>query len=264
MPSDEAFRERVMELAHEFFPDIVIVPHPETEEVVIADGHQVSLQNMRARYNLSERPDEDLKALVKHHFGQMLSNKIPAVDELTHEDVRNKLYPQIMPVEYVTAAPLPLVSFPLSSEIAVGIVADFPESYMYLREVELERWEMSAEEIYEHARTNLAGLSQSLQLQMAGEGKDVLVAVASGDGYDAARILLPEFQEFLAAHLGETFRFGVPNRDFLICWRLDCEDDFHQQMAKQVGADSSERPYPLSSSIFVRNSEGNIHEQANG
>ncbi|MFT4639184.1 MAG: hypothetical protein ACI8T1_002508 [Verrucomicrobiales bacterium] len=262
--TDETFRQRVMELARELFPDIAMETNPDTEKVVMAEGNQVSLQNMRARFNLSEQSDEDLKALVQHHFGQVLSSKIPVVDELTLEDVRDKLYPQIMPVEYVTAAPMPLVSFPLSSEIAVGIVADFPESYMYLRQVELERWEVSADDIYELARKNLSGLSNALQVQMAGDGKDVLIAVASGDSYDAARILLPEFQEFLANHLGETFRFGVPNRDFLICWRLDCGSDFHQQMSMQVGSDSSERPYPLSSSIFVRNPEGNIHEQANG
>ena len=199
---------------------------------------------------------------MERHFGQLLSAAIPKIDDLSHEDVKDRLYPQVMPAEYVESAPLRLISFPLSNEVSVGLVADFPETYMYLREIDLQRWDVAADDLFDQAQKNLEELTQSVQLQLAGADKDVFIAVTSGDGYDAARILIPTFQAFLSQHLGETFRFAIPNRDFLICWRLDCEESFHQQIASQIIADSSERPYPLSSSVFVRNSEGNIHEQA--
>lgn len=257
----EAFRQRVIKLAQELYPNLTLAEHPEAIDVVLADEQQVSLQNIRANYNLSERPDDDLRSLVERHFGQLLSPAIPKIEDLTYESIQDKLYPQVMPAEYVESAPLRLISFPLSNEVSVGLVADFPETYMYLREVDLQRWDVAADDLFDQAQKNLEELTQSVQLQLAGADKDVFVAVASGDGYDAVRILMPTFQAFLAQHLGETFRFAIPNRDFLICWRLDCEDSFHQQISSQIIADSSERPYPLSSSVFVRNSEGNIHEQ---
>ena len=258
----ETFRQRVIELAQELYPKLTLAEHPESVDVVLADEQQVSLQNIRANYNLSESPDDDLLTLVERHFGQLLSEAIPKIDDLSHEDVKDRLYPQVMPAEYVKSAPLRLISFPLSNEVSVGLVADFPETYMYLREIDLQRWDVAADDLFDQAQKNLEELTQSVQLQLAGADKDVFVAVTSGDGYDAARILIPTFQAFLSQHLGETFRFAIPNRDFLICWRLDCEESFHQQIASQIIADSSERPYPLSSSVFVRNSEGNIHEQA--
>ncbi len=261
MLSDESFRERVMDLVKELYPALEVKGHPDSMDVVIADGNQLSLQNIWATYRLSETPETALRELVRHHFGQLLSKEVPSVEDLGFEDVRERLYPQIMPVEYQESAPLPLISFPLSSEVNVGLVADFPETYMYLRELELERWEIPRETLYEVAQDNLEKQSEAVEMQMAGEGQDTFIAVAKGDGYDAARILVPRFQEFLAEHLGESFRFAIPNRDFLICWRLDCGEVFHRQISSQVGADSDERPYPLSSSIFVRNSEGNIHEQ---
>lgn len=257
----EAFRQQVLALAKELYPSLTLTEHPDAVDMVLADEQQVSLQNIHANYKLSEQPDVDLKGLVERHFGQLLALNIPKIENLDYEDVKEKLYPQVMPAEYVERAPSRLISFPLSQQVSVGLVADFPETYMYLRQIDLQRWDVAADDLFDRAQKNLEELTQSVQLQLAGADKDVFVAVASGDGYDAARILIPSFQAFLAQHLGETFRFALPNRDFLICWRLDCDEAFHQQIASQIVADSEERPYPLSSSVFVRNPEGNIHEQ---
>lgn len=264
MPSDEAFRQQVISVANDLFPEATIEPHPDSVELLVVDGHQVSLQNIWANHRLSDAPDDDLEALVKHHLGQILGKQLPSIEDVELEDVREKLFPQIMPVEYATSAPLPLIHFPLSTHVSVGLVADFPETYMYLRNLELQRWDIAADDLHALALSNLEKESQSMALQSAGEGRNQFIAIASGDGYDAARILVPSIQAFLASHLGETFRFAIPNRDFLITWRLDCDDHFHEQLAAQIANDSHERPYPLSSSIFVRNSEGNIHEQSNG
>ena len=263
MPSDEAFRQRVMELVAEIYPDIEIERHPSSIDVVIAGGNQLSLQNIWASYKLSDSPETALRELVRHHFRQLLSKHVPSIEDLDLESVRERLFPQIMPLEYAGSAPLPIIAFSLSSQVNIGLVADFPDTYMYLREVEVKRWNVSAEDLYQIAMENLEALSDSVPMQLAGKGKDVFIAMVSGDGYDAARILVPAFQDFVASHLGETFRFAVPNRDLLICWRLDCTESFHQQLTAQVIADNRERPYPLSSSIFVRNSEGNIYEQKN-
>ncbi len=261
MSPSEDFQHLVLAAARELFPDSSFVPHPDSEESIMAGEHQVGLQNLRAKFELTEKSMEDLKNLLKQHLGPILATDLPDLAELSLEEVRVRVQPQIMPDDYTASAPVPIVSFPMSSQMNVGIVADFPQTYMYVREQDLQRWEITKEALYEMALANLEVTCQNLQMNLLGKDPNVMIAIQTGDGYDAARILVPSLQKFLASHLGETFRFAVPNRDFLICWRLDCEHDFHENISATIAKDHLERPYPLSSSVFVRNSEGNIQEQ---
>jgi hypothetical protein len=75
------------------------------------------------------------------------------------------------------------------------------------------------------------------------------------DGFDAVRIIVPEFQQLIAEHIGTPFYVGVPNRDFLICWSKSDDKEFQNQMWSQVSTDFTERPYPLSGRAFEVNSE---------
>lgn len=262
MTNSENFRDRVIAIATELFPDVELSASPDDPEVIVAGEMRLGLQNIRAKFELDGRSEDDLRTLVEDHFGPVIHKEVPSLDDFALEELRGQLFPQIMPAEYVDVAPDLLVSFHLATGIRVGIVADFPRTYMYLREEDLGRWGVSQEDVYAIAIRNLEESSREVQIHLNGNGTETFLAVASGDGYDAARILVPGLQEFFASHLGETFRFGIPNRDFLICWRIDSAEEFHRNLAGQVAQDNSQRPYPLSSSVFVRNSEGNIHEQA--
>lgn len=264
MIDDEHFRNRVLALARELFPATDFIVPADDDGVLFADGNQFGLQNIRAKFALSNATDDDLREIVRGHLSPLLDDPMPLLDAFDFPEIAPKLFPQIMPADFAAHPDLPLVSYPLGSGTSIGIVADFPKAYMYLRETDLERWQVASQAVYETACGNLAAASDSVGLNQAGEGKDLFLALTSGDGYDAARILVPAFQDFLASHLGETFRFGIPNRDFLICWRLDCDPDFHRNLAAKIAADHTERPYPLSPYVFVRNSEGNIREQPLG
>jgi hypothetical protein len=257
----ERFRTRVIETARELFPEIAFAAHPEAVDVILAGDHQLGLQNIRAKYSLSMSPGEDLSEIVRAHLSLLLRDTIPVIDDFSYSEISAKLFPQIMPADFAGNPELPLLSYPLGSATCIGIVADFPKTYMYLRDTDVELWGVASQAVYSMALKNLAAASKSVPINQAGAGKDVFLAIDSCDGYDAARILVPGFQAFLATHLGETFRFGIPNRDFLICWRVDCDPAFHRNLAEKIAADHGERPYPLSSSVFVRNSEGNIREQ---
>ena len=256
------FRDRVIRIAAEVFPEKDFQPDPEEADVLIAGPMRLGLQNLRAKYELEELSDEEFATMVADHFGPILNRETPSLDELSLDDLRDQLRLQVMPADYVTTAPVPIVAFPFATGIAIGIVADFPQSYAYVREVDLARWNISPDEVYEIAMENLEAISNDLSIHLSQNDAETFLAIDSGDGYDAARILIPGLQDFIASHLGETFRFGIPNRDFLICWRLDCSPDYHRQLAGKIAEDHSERPYALSPSVFVRNSEVNFHEQS--
>lgn len=223
---------------------------------------RLGLQNLRAKYELGEIPDEDFATMVEEHFGPIIRNEMPSLDDLSLDDLRDQLRLQVMPAGYLKAAPVPIIVFPFATGIAIGIVADFPQTYAYIRQTDLKRWNVSAEELYELALENLESISKGIDISLIENDADTFLAINTGDGYDAARILIPGLQDYLASHLGETFRFGIPNRDFLICWRLDSSPELHRQFAAKLAEDHSEQPYPLSPSVFARNSEGNFHEQS--
>lgn len=255
------FRQRVIEIASGLFPGLEFQPSPDQADTILADGTQLGLQNIRAKFQLSDQSEEVLRELITNHFGNLLSAETPSLDDLSLEEIRDRLFPQIMPSDFTGIASIQLVSFPFASGIRVGIVADFPHTYMYLRQSELERWKVTPDEIHEMAVSNLNRASRNLEIQGVTDEVNSYLAVTCGDGYDAARILVPGLQSLFASQLGETFRFAIPNRDFLICWGINCDNEFHASVSKQVAQDYKEQPYPLSPSVFVRNSEGNIHEQ---
>lgn len=260
MPDSISFRNRVIAIASELFPDVEFHAPVDEPDVLLAGKMQFGLQNIRAKFQLEEQSEQHLRALIETHFGQILHQPL-ALEELNLDEIRDQIFPQLMPAEYADGATSHLFSSPLASGISIGIVADFPQTYRYLTKEDLLRWNLSDQTLYEIAIANLNTASQGLDIQLYGSQTETFLAIASGDGYDAARILLPDLHDFISSHLGQTYRFGIPNRDFLICWRIDCSDSFHQNMRGQITQDHSERPYPLSSSVFVKNSEGNIHEQ---
>jgi hypothetical protein len=94
----------------------------------------------------------------------------------------------------------------------------------------------------------------------SGQGPDRFIGVQAADGYDAARILLPELCGFILSHLGEPFFAGIPNRDFLICWAADCSEQFHAFAREKIAGDYEVQSYPLTPSVIVATAEKIVPE----
>jgi uncharacterized protein YtpQ (UPF0354 family) len=141
-------------------------------------------------------------------------------------------------------------------------VLDDERSYRYVRAEELEKWGVSKSELYEVAAGNLAEKSSGMAITLIPPPRGFL-AVATGDGFDAVRIILPSFQELVKEHIGTPFRFGVPNRDFLICWNAEEPEDFQTAVRENIANDSKSRPYPLSSTAFEIDENGEIKQLQN-
>lgn len=264
MSDPDEFRRTVVAIATEHFPEAVILAPPTEYDFIMVDDKQVSLQNLRAACALCEDPAAELPELVRAHLAAVLSADSQSLENLSLEDAGPRLLPQVMPSTHVDQAPRPVVHFPLGREVRIGVVVDFPETYAYLRTEDVTRWGTSEQDMLQRAIANLEAASDGLDVQQGGENPDHFLAVVAGDGYAAARILVPSLRAFLASSLGESFRFAIPNRDFLICWRTDCSSEFHREIREMVRRDFEAQPYPLSASTFVVNSEGNFREDRDG
>ena len=83
-----------------------------------------------------------------------------------------------------------------------------------------------------------------------GAGDQQLFIYNSGDGYDAARLLLADVLADWARALPGNLVIGIPNRDFLIAFS-DANPEILRAVAAQVQADAAQRQYGLTEQLFT-------------
>lgn len=252
----ESFRDRVLKLARASYPSIPFEAPAQNADVIIAKGTQIGLQNLKAKFDQSDRSQQALEQLVKEHFYFVLKDE-PSVT--TFDAARQKLRPQLMPPEY--AVQTPIISFPFGQTVAIGIVLDSDKGYLYLKREDALRWNKSHKELLDIAIANLDEASRKMQMQSTDNEEAKWIGIETKDGFDAVRILIPKLREFLASRLGSPFRFAVPNRDFLICWNTGASTRFSDFTASKIQKDFATQPYPLSPHVFEVTSDGTITEQ---
>ncbi|KPV52682.1 hypothetical protein SE17_14025 [Kouleothrix aurantiaca] len=83
-----------------------------------------------------------------------------------------------------------------------------------------------------------------------GAGEQRLFIYNSGDGYDAARLLLSDVLSGWARDLPGQLVIGIPNRDFLIAFS-DANPEILRAVAAQVQADAAQQQYGLTEQLFT-------------
>lgn len=242
------FRDRVVAVLAAEFPDRKIVTTPDPE-VLKYGSTEFGLQNLRAKFTGDDDPsDETLRLLVKEHFAAGFA----AVDAAeapppTWEAAQRLLRPQLMPAEYLDR--MPLAHMPFGEGLVLGFVLDRPDTYAYVLAKDIERWGVTLDQANAVAFDNLDAISKEVSLQ-ASTGADPFVAVGVNDGYDAVRLLSPQFRASVAKRLGSPFYAAIPNRDFLIMWSSSASPSFVAHAREQAIRDSRDQPYPLTPAIF--------------
>ena len=249
------FRVQAIKILREMFPNRKI-KEGDQPDLVFFEEMQCSLQNVHAKYLASSKTTFELKEIIKEHFTSITAvlQNIEQIVDKTFDEVKTLIFPQLMPLEFTDK--MPIVNFEFGGGVKIGIVVDDERTYRYATQNDLERWEITEFELYELALENLE--QKSAAIPMMALGDDALI-IQTRDSFDAVRILLPKIREFLNEHLGSPFNFGIPNRDFLICWSNRTDADLQQSLRQQIKKDFYEQAYPLSESTFSLDSEGQIH-----
>jgi len=135
-------------------------------------------------------------------------------------------------------------------EIYLGYVIPLGDSYTFVKKKQLEEWGIPQEMLEEAAGRNLTKTSKKVKFDTGSlGGNGAYIIIETGDGYDAARILLPIIRDKVKAILGEPFIAALPTRDFLIFWNegLTIQAEFAEEVRKQFKED---KEYPLSPQLF--------------
>ncbi len=242
------FRDRVVAVLAAEFPDRKIVTTTDPE-VLKYGSTEFGLQNLRAKFTSDENPtNETLRLLVKEHFAAGFAAVDAAeVPPPTWEAAQRLLRPQLMPAEYLDR--MPLAHTPFGEGLVLGFVLDRPDTYAYVLAEDIERWGVTLDQVNTVAFENLDAISKGVSLQ-ASTGAEPFLAIGVNDGYDAVRLLSPQFRASVAKRLGSPFFAAIPNRDFLIMWSTKSSPSFTAHAREQAVRDSRDQPYPLTPTIF--------------
>lgn len=254
------FRDLVLSQLKAEFPSRNFRASPGDPSSVFVDGFKLGLDNLRRKYEQSDRSEKALKELVRNQMILVTGETEGGLRfPRTFEEARDRLLPQIMPP--AIEADTNQVRLPFGGGLFIGIVADQDRAYMYLTRDTLEKWGTPKEDIYRIAVENLDSRSKGIKLEAFKKGDTSFVAVGGDDGYAAARIMLPGLKKLLGEKLGFPFNFGVPNRDFLMCWSVSGDEGSRQFVTGRLKADFEQQPYPISASIFQVAADGTITEE---
>lgn len=256
-PSPEearTFARRVLRLVRQLYPDQPAALGGDGQSLRLGSA-QFSLGNLAAKFRRSGGGAGGLRRLVKAHFDPLLRDAATLVGHFSWGEAKPILLPQLMPEAFLEQ--LPLAGRPFAPGVRIGLVIDAPSGYRYVRRDELEEWGLRFDPVLAVALDNLITRSEGLSIR-AYFGADHLLMLATGDGYDSARILLPRWRTLAAEHLGLPFRFGIPHRDLLICWSAGADPDAQAFYRARIAEDFQREPYPLCPLPLEINSEGNV------
>ena len=202
--------------------------------------------------NLAD-PDDQLAQWFEMLWGEQ-DKELGAFDE-----VRAMIYPVVRGWGYGRETKVPVLRRTLvENELEMLAVLDTGRTLRFISKDDLDKWDgVSDEDVFFFARENLMALAEDLQLQTLADpdGKPKAVIVATGDSYDASRLVLPTLYEKLSEVIGPNLLVGVPNRDFMIILNAD-DNELVTNVSAQVKADAKQRPYPINGNLFKLTKDG--------
>lgn len=168
------------------------------------------------------------------------------------EDARHRLLPRLVGSAFLGSfgerSEPALALTPVTGEIRCALVLAYDGRAKFVRTDELVAWGISPEDARSRAIENLAG--KSAAARFVGDGP--LLVARSGDGLDAARLLMPATHHLLAERLGSPFVAAVPHRDVLLASSVaDAEG-----LAARARDDARRAPHPISATVVLIHHDG--------
>ena len=248
----DTFRQNVIVLLKRRHPEWQVVPGTDPETIKISN-FEIYLDNIyRQVRNLpSAERDDQTVSFIENALTESEKSK----DNPGFAEAGDRVRPQIVPADYLGQAP-DLVHRPFLAGLMVAYAIDEKNRYELLRQPDIDAWQIGQAEIETHAIANLEAASTGLAVQLGTNPQGgAFIAVSTSDGYDAARLLLPQFMRRLRQAMKASLVFvGIPSRDFLVTWTPDFAS--RRAFATKIAQDFRDRPHPLTDALFASSDSG--------
>lgn len=178
-----------------------------------------------------------------------------ATRETAWADARDRLLPRLVPATFAPGGHTSLLRRPVVADVALALLVQHEDRARYVRADELARWGLGEDGVIDVAITNLAARSASARFARIDTDAGPLVVARTGDGLDAARLVLPGIHDVLAKELGSPLRVGVPHRDTLIACATGSAA-LERSVAARVRDDHARAPHRISAMLFTLTRDG--------
>ena len=143
-----------------------------------------------------------------------------------------------------------LAQKPLTEELSLSLLLEFPGRARYVRESELSAWGLSWDQAFEIAWRNLAAHSKASRIGKSETPHGMLYVARTGDGRDSARVVLPALHGELVNRVGPRVALAIPHRDTFFACDAD-NAPLVQAMKTRAQEDAARAPHRLSERVFL-------------
>jgi uncharacterized protein YtpQ (UPF0354 family) len=222
-------------------PDLVVTHH--FEHVLRFEGG-VEIDIGRVVAATCDRP-EGVSSAVERLVAALPGGAADPRPALTWDEARPRLLPRLVGDVFLESLPerAPLALAPVAGDVRCALVVAYEGRARFVRNDELAGWSIPFEAARTHAIVNLE--ARSLGTRFLADG--ALQVARSGDGLDAARLLLPALHDALAPRLGSPFLVAVPHRDVLIASPIAAAD----ALAARARDDAARAPHRISDTLLL-------------
>ena len=158
-------------------------------------------------------------------------------------DVKRYLRPQLKPSSALKKLGAQVARRPFVRNVFLVYAVAREDAFTLVRTRDLERWELRIGELDRIARTNLLEYTDAGE-RLVCEGE--VCGWASGDGYDAARLAVPELRRQIVDEIGPT-AYAVPTESVFVA----VPERLARRIVQQVQADYANAQNHVSPDVFV-------------
>jgi uncharacterized protein YtpQ (UPF0354 family) len=183
--------------------------------------------------------DEILKGFVQDAKTRMARGNANE----SFSSVRGLVFPILKPkTSFRRLAEQPVATtFP--GELRVAYVVQRPDSFTLVTSADLARWKRSVADVH---RLALANLLRETHREQPLRCEEKLCGWAAGDGYDAARFVVPELRAEIVRKIGPAV-YAVPRESVYVALPIKLADRIKDRVAR----DFVTAPNPVSRDLFV-------------
>jgi uncharacterized protein YtpQ (UPF0354 family) len=163
--------------------------------------------------------------------------------DTSFRDVRDVILPVLKPqTAFRRLSDQPAVT-PFPGSLSVTYAVQKPDSFMLVTPADLGRWQQSVAGIH---RLALANLLRETRREQPLRCEEQLCGWASGDGYDAARLVVPELRAAIVRKIGPAV-YAVPRESVYVA----LPSRLAERIKSRVEHDFVTAPNPVSRDLFV-------------
>jgi uncharacterized protein YtpQ (UPF0354 family) len=257
------FAQAALRIGREVMPPFEATGPPDW----VVGGKHIGLENL---YRMVQYAPGRAEEVIRNYLVRLVEGDAIASTATPWIVAKTIILPRIQPISIFEKLDRDCVLHqPFVNECVILYVLDFPHEMVSLTTEQRDRWGVTTEVVDQIARTNLIARNKSLnkfpEVQFVDSAEGGCAAImAEQDGYDAARILLPDLHENLRGRLGANFHVYLPARDMFLAIS-DRPADFIARMEKRIRKDYERLPYPISDKAFIATADGiagTVGEQA--